>query len=115
MGASFVENPAANFGRSTGSPAPDTIRSAPAAAAAFTYSPYFLVATMILKPSTPSGAIFLAFFSSFAKALRFAPKGSRSKSGSLQPICAVEIKPTPPAFATAPASPERLIPTPIPP
>ena len=103
------------LGRSTGSPAPEMITSAPAFTASFTYRAYSFVATMILKPRIPSGAVFLAFLSSSWIALRLAPMGSFKKSGSLKPIWAVEMIPIPPAFATAPARDERLIPTPMPP
>ncbi len=48
-------------------------------------------------------------------ARRLAPMGSASKSGSLYPICAVEITPIPPSAATAPAREDKLTPTPMPP
>ena len=63
----------------------------------------------------PSGAMALAFSNSVPMARILAPMGSFKKSGSRNPICAVEIIPIPPAFATAPAREERLMPTPIPP
>ena len=63
----------------------------------------------------PSLLIFLALSNSLLIARRFASNGSLSNSGFKNPICAADIVPAPPAFATAPASPERLTPTPIPP
>ena len=48
-------------------------------------------------------------------ALKLAFNGFSLKSGSRKPIWAVEMIPTPPAFATAPAREDRLMPTPMPP
>ena len=59
--------------------------------------------------------ICLAFSISFPIVRRLQAMGSLSKSGSRKPIWAVEIMPIPPAAATAPARPDRLIPTPMPP
>jgi len=70
---------------------------------------------MILKPIAPWGAISLASFISLRMDLKFASTKLVVKSGSLKPIWAAEIMPMPPAFATAPASLCRLMPTPIPP
>ena len=98
-----------------GSPAPEIIRSIPAFTAAFTYSAYCFVATMIFTPRIPPLAISLAFWISSPITRRLVLMGFFSNSGSRYPICAVEITPTPPQAATLPASPERLIPTPIPP
>ena len=59
------------------------------------------MATIILKPIMPSGLIFLALSNSLLIARRFASNGSLSNSGSKNPICAADIVPAPPAFATS--------------
>ena len=71
--------------------------------------------TIIFAPIIPPFAIFLAFAISSPIALRLHSIGFLAKSGSLKPICAVDMTPTPPAAAAAPARPDRLTPTPIPP
>ena len=71
---------------------------------------------MILTPTIPCPqASSFALLICFLIAIRLAFAWSFSNSGSSKPICAVEITPTPPSLATAPASLLRLTPTPIPP
>ena len=61
----------------------------------------------MLNPTSPghlpstSRAMVLAFSNSCLMARRLAVLESSAKSGSSNPICAVEMMPTPPAFATA--------------
>ena len=71
---------------------------------------------MIFTPTRPlPHAISFALFICFLMAKRLQPAWSFSKPSSSYPICAVDIIPIPPSAATAPASFERLMPTPIPP
>ena len=102
------------FGKSMGSPAPEKIISAFSSIAVRASSVKVVSATMILTPIIPSVAA-RAFCSSVARALLLASMGCCAISGSFIPIMAPAITPMPPSLATAEASREREIPTPIPP
>ena len=69
---------------------------------------------MMLTPTTP-GLSSRAFLISRLRARMLAPRKSVKPSGSRRPMPAAAITPTPPALAVAAASPDKEIPTPIPP
>ena len=116
IGAIFAFPASTSSGRSTGSPAPQITASAPARTASLTCSLYCCNATMTLTAIIP-----FPDASSFARTIcfrilrRLHASSFPTKSGSSNPICAVEITPMPPSDATAPARPLKLTPTPMPP
>ncbi|TXT46623.1 MAG: hypothetical protein FD137_1230 [Spirochaetes bacterium] len=114
MGTSLVLEPAMNSGRFTGKPAPEKMMSIFSSMAVFTRSAKLVKATMMLTPRTPWLSS-LARRISRLRARTLAPRKSLKPSGSSSPMPAAAMTPTPPALATAAASPEREIPTPMPP
>ena len=69
----------------------------------------------MFTPIIPPSEISFAFFICFPSALTLALNESFPKSSSKYPGCAADITPIAPSFATAPASYDKLTPTPIPP
>ena len=102
------------LGRSIGSPAPEKITSALASMEVRTISAKVVRATMMFTPMMPCVAS-RAFSISRRRARRLASRGLLATSGSFIPIMAPAMTPMPPSLATAEASLEREIPTPMPP
>ena len=86
IGAILLTLPFTNSGKLIGKPAPLIITSAFASTAAFTYSAYCFVATMILTPTIPPFAISFARCRCFLIARRFASIGFLLNSSSSYPI-----------------------------
>ena len=116
IGTSFVRPPPCRYwGRSNGNPAPEKITSIPSSIAAVTSSAKFASATMMLTPRTPWGLSAFARRISARRARVLAARKFWKKSASAIPMPAQAMTPIPPAAATAPASPARDTPTPMPP
>ena len=73
------------------------------------------MAHIILTPMIPPFDISFAFLICLPNALILALKESLPKSSSKYPGCAADITPIAPSLATAPASEDKLTPTPMPP